>query len=278
MKWFKHDSTALHDAKIQKLIMKYGIAGYGLYFACVEIIAGNLSPTKITFELEHDSEILAHMFQMDTLKVEEIMKYCVKLDLFDLTPDNRIRCLKLAKRLDGTMSQHPEIQKIIGNGDFKKLIETSSNLKKLSAPLNPLQQTRLDKIRLEELEDSADSEAESTPSSGDTQPEDIAFTGKPVAVKKKRPPDPRIKILIDYYHDTFKRVRGFAPTVTGSWGKVFQILLRDSSETTIKAVVDEFFAYDKRTRHGIHDFERSYDNVYGRLYDQQHPGRQRHAT
>ena len=29
MKWFKHDSNALHDAKIEKLIMKFGIEGYG---------------------------------------------------------------------------------------------------------------------------------------------------------------------------------------------------------------------------------------------------------
>ena len=99
------------------------------------------------------------------------------------------------------------------------------------------------------------------------------------STKPKLPPDPRIKTLIDYYHDAFVRVRGFAPKVNGgTWGKIFKGLLRDSSADTIKAVIDEFFAYDKRTRHGIHDFDRSYDNVYGRLFDQQHPGRQRHAT
>ncbi|MCP4649598.1 MAG: DUF4373 domain-containing protein, partial [PVC group bacterium] len=58
MKWFKHDTNALHDAKIEKLIMKYGIEGYGVYFACVEMIAHKLSPKKATFELEHDAEIL----------------------------------------------------------------------------------------------------------------------------------------------------------------------------------------------------------------------------
>ena len=46
MKWFKHSASARHDAKIEKLIMKHGIAGYGLYFACVEIIADELTTDR----------------------------------------------------------------------------------------------------------------------------------------------------------------------------------------------------------------------------------------
>ena len=151
MKWFKHDSIALHDAKIQKLIMKYGIAGYGLYFACVEIIAGNLTPQNITFELEHDSEILAHLFSIDTLKVEEIIKYCVSLGLFEVNPsNNRITCLKLAKRLDGTMSQNGEIKRILTDDSFKKLIETTNNLKEFKVTENRLDKSRLEESRKEE--------------------------------------------------------------------------------------------------------------------------------
>ena len=140
MKWFKHDSCALHDAKIEKLIMKHGIAGYGLYFACVEIIASNLTPQNITFELEHDSEVLAHKFQMDTLKVEEIMRYCVELGLFEMNSNNRILCTKLAKRLDIKMSSNQEVRQIVSSGNFKKLLEPNSSYK----------QIRLDKTRREE--------------------------------------------------------------------------------------------------------------------------------
>lgn len=133
MKWFKHDSNALHDAKIEKLIMKYGIEGYGLYFACVEIIAGKLTPENFTFELEHDAEILAHKFQVDTLKVEEMMRYCVDLGLFEINGDNRITCMKLAQRLDNATLQNKELQ------------ETLRNFKLLKA-----EEKRIDKKRREE--------------------------------------------------------------------------------------------------------------------------------
>jgi len=139
MKWFKHDSNALHDAKIEKLIMKYGIEGYGLYFACVEIIASELTPENITFELEHDAEILAHKFKVDTLLVENIMKYCVELGLFEVNNENRIMCLKLAKRLDISTSQNPEIKKLIDNNNYKKLLESNSRL----------DQKRIDKTRID---------------------------------------------------------------------------------------------------------------------------------
>ena len=43
MKWFMHEGNARSDSKIEKLLIKYGVEGYGLYFYCVEIIAGNLS-------------------------------------------------------------------------------------------------------------------------------------------------------------------------------------------------------------------------------------------
>lgn len=131
MKWFKHDSNALHDAKIEKLIMQYGIEGYGLYFACIEIIASELTTDNITFELEHDAEILAYKFKVDTLKVEEIIKFCVKLGLFQYNIESqRIVCYKLARRLDISMSQNPGIKNILTNNNFKKLLDSNSRLDK----------------------------------------------------------------------------------------------------------------------------------------------------
>ena len=32
MKWFKHDTDASNDAKLKKLILKYGAEGYAIYF------------------------------------------------------------------------------------------------------------------------------------------------------------------------------------------------------------------------------------------------------
>ena len=110
MKWFKHDSDASSDAKIKKLIIRHGAPGYAIYFHCIELITGDISESNLTFELEHDSEIIA-----DNLKIkgdahksgiettEEIMKTIIDLGLFQEI-DNRVFCLKLAKRLDTSMT------------------------------------------------------------------------------------------------------------------------------------------------------------------------------
>jgi hypothetical protein len=142
MKWFKHETTALHDAKIEKLIMKYGIEGYGLYFACVEIIAGELNAEHITFELEHDAEVLSSKFKMQQTRVEEIMKFCLELKLFEInSTSNKITCIKLAKRLDVSTSNNPE---------FKKLLESISDYKKLLPINNRREQKRIEKNRTEQ--------------------------------------------------------------------------------------------------------------------------------
>ena len=43
MKWIKHDTNANQDAKLKKLRMKYGLEGYGMYWYCLELIAGFFS-------------------------------------------------------------------------------------------------------------------------------------------------------------------------------------------------------------------------------------------
>ena len=109
MRWFKHDADALTDAKIKKLIRKYGATGYAVYFHCLELIAGDISETNITFELEHDAEIIADDLRItgDTTKsgvdyVNEIVSYIVNLGLFECS-SNRIFCFKMLKRIDSSM-------------------------------------------------------------------------------------------------------------------------------------------------------------------------------
>lgn len=144
MKWFKHDSNAHIDAKIKKVKHKYGITGYGLYWYCIELIAGALDSKNITFELEEDAEIIALEWSLDQLKVQEIMEYMVKIGLFE-NSNGRISCLKLAKRLDDTNSKNPEIRRILAVLDKVKLGDTPTN----SEDILP-DKTRLDKTRLEE--------------------------------------------------------------------------------------------------------------------------------
>ena len=127
MKWFRHDSHCSKDAKLDKVLMKYGAEGYGLYWYCIEIIAGEVSSDNLTFEMEHDAEILAYRLKLDSLKVNEMMKYFVSLGLFEINPESkRIVCMALAKRTDEYTSKNPEIAKIQNRLNKQQCLPTPS--------------------------------------------------------------------------------------------------------------------------------------------------------
>ena len=143
MKWFKHFSKAKYDKKISRLINRYGLEGYGLYFAIVESIAFQLESTSPYPDLEEEAEDIAAFFRADTLKVAEMMKYMVDSDLLEWDGERRrVTCLKLLTHLDNTMSNNPEIKNILSS--FKKLKETSSNLKQIRSDQIKLDKTRED--------------------------------------------------------------------------------------------------------------------------------------
>jgi hypothetical protein len=117
--WYKHDTNATTDAKIRKLIIKYGAEGYAIYFHCLELIAADLNENNITFELEHDAEIIADNLKIKSTpecaaidKVNEIMQYIIELNLFQES-EGRIFCFKLLKRLDTSMTSSPKFRALI---------------------------------------------------------------------------------------------------------------------------------------------------------------------
>jgi len=114
LKWFKHDSNANMDAKLKRLKMRYGMEGYGLYWYCLEIIADNVDQNNYTFELTHDAEIIAFDTGIHKDQVQETMRYMVELELFE-SSNGIITCLKMAKRLDQSMTSNPNLRKIIKN-------------------------------------------------------------------------------------------------------------------------------------------------------------------
>ena len=112
MKWIKHDTDANQDAKLQNVLLDYGLEGYGLYWYCIELIAGKVDKDNITFELEHDARIIARATGSTPQKVEEMMRYFVKIGLFE-NASGTITCIKLARRLDKSMTSNPEMRLII---------------------------------------------------------------------------------------------------------------------------------------------------------------------
>lgn len=99
MKWYKHDSNANQDAKLKKVRMKYGMEGYGLYWYCLELIAQSVEKHNLTFELEHDAEIIACDTAIHVDRVQEMMSFMVEKGLFE-NSHGRITCLKMATRTD----------------------------------------------------------------------------------------------------------------------------------------------------------------------------------
>lgn len=99
MKWFKHESAANMDAKLQEVLLDYGLEGYGLYWYCLELIAGNVAPNNLTFELEHDARLIARNTGSTRQKIEEMMARFVELGLFE-NAQGVVSCLKLAARTD----------------------------------------------------------------------------------------------------------------------------------------------------------------------------------
>jgi Domain of unknown function (DUF4373) len=146
MQWFKHDTDASTDARIKKLILRYGPAGYAVYFHCLELIAGDINGHHITFELEHDAEIIA-----DNLKIQgnqtkssvdlvnEIMRYIVELELFESQNDH-IFCFKMMKRLDSSMTSNSSMRNKIRelNGSHDGIMIVSCK--------NRTDKNRIDKI------------------------------------------------------------------------------------------------------------------------------------
>ncbi len=139
MKWFMHQSQAHRDTKLKKVLMKFGAEGYGLYWYCLEQICADIDP-KLTFELEHDAEILAHELRIDTLKVQDMMVYMVNLGLFE-SADNYITCMRLARYLGDKNTRNPKLVEIIK--DQKQAL--SSTVRDRPRP------SALEEIRLEEI-------------------------------------------------------------------------------------------------------------------------------
>lgn len=145
MDWFKHDSNANLDEKLQEVLLDYGLEGYGLYWYCLELIVGRISADNITFELKHDARIIARNTGSTTQKVEEMMRTFVKLGLFE-NENGSITCFKVAKRLMTAATSNPQMRTLIQNvKENQKVIEPSCHRHDEVMP----DKIRVDKIRKE---------------------------------------------------------------------------------------------------------------------------------
>lgn len=143
MKWFKHDSDARNSLKLRKVRRKFGADGYAIYWFCLEAIAYDVDKDNLTFDLKEDAETIAFELSIQEKRVEEIMLYLVNVGLFENT-NNTITCLKLAERLDKSMTNSPKMRAWLESNSNQK---TSGDVMTLSDSVKTC--VELDKIRLD---------------------------------------------------------------------------------------------------------------------------------
>ena len=139
MKWFKHDSDSSLDKKLQKVRLKYGMQGYGLYWYLLEMVAINVEKHNLSFELEHDAEIISFSTGISYELVQEMMSYMVSLGLFE-NQQGIITCLKMANRTD------EYTQKLLRNSS----VPTVSRQCPDKVPPNRREEKRIEETRIEE--------------------------------------------------------------------------------------------------------------------------------
>ena len=149
MKWYKHDSNANCDARLRKVRLKYGMEGYGLYWYCLELIAQNIEEHNLSFELEHDAEIISADTGIHYEVVQEMMEYMIDLGLFEQNA-GVITCFKMLKRLDQSMTSNKHMRQLIH--DAKKshdIVMTKSGF--IMEEESRVEEKRVDKNRLNVL-------------------------------------------------------------------------------------------------------------------------------
>lgn len=127
MKWFKHDSDANRDGKLQNVLLDYGLEGYGLYWYCLELITYDVDQHNLTFDLRHDARIIARNVGSTEKRVEEMMRYFIEIGLFECS-QGHITCLKLLKRLDQSMTS---------KSGYRAAINAAKEQFKLEKLINP---------------------------------------------------------------------------------------------------------------------------------------------
>lgn len=144
MKWFKHEATANMDAKLQEVLLDYGLEGYGLYWYCLELIAKDVEPEKLTFELEHDCRIIARNTGSTPQKVQEMMVKFTEIGLFE-NSSGVITCLKLAKVSDDYTA------KLVRKNPPKTPIDTGVRQTPTLSEKVPLEENKVEEKKVEEI-------------------------------------------------------------------------------------------------------------------------------
>lgn len=100
MNFFGHDSNASNDPRLKKLLAEYGFLGTGLYWHIIELISRHLDPPREqSCELQEDIKTLAYAGRMPEKKTTDIIKFMVRIGLFEKSKSGKLVNTKVLRRL-----------------------------------------------------------------------------------------------------------------------------------------------------------------------------------
>lgn len=133
MQFFKHSCNMSGDIKIQRVMRKYGLEGYGLYNIILERICRALSSDSPIPELEETAQDIAEQYKNDTVRINEIMLFMLNQGLFEQDEiTGRILCHKIYKFLDKSQTRSPEIRMMIERYRAGKDVPDSPGLSQIN--------------------------------------------------------------------------------------------------------------------------------------------------
>lgn len=183
--YFSHDFNARQDAKIKRLIMKHGMAGYGMFWAIVEDLYNNANA------LPTDYESIAFDLRTDSETIESII---TGFDLFIIN-QNTFGSMSIQKRLDEREEKSKKAKKAArirwGNNDG------NADAMQTHTDSNAIKEKKGEESKENEIKEynNTDSPTESSDNVDalDTQTTDAT---KDVCKNNKRP---TIDLVIDYF-------------------------------------------------------------------------------
>jgi len=102
MKWFKHETSAVKNEKIQSLMDDHGIAGYGIYFILVELCAEKVDQ-RLNPEINIKWPFIEYLTHSRRSTIRRVLDSCATAGLLVWESNDQqmvCRIPKLLKRLD----------------------------------------------------------------------------------------------------------------------------------------------------------------------------------
>lgn len=106
--YFPHDADMRNDPRVKALRRKFKLEGYAIYSMMIETLTDSdffqVKNDKLTFE------IIAGDFDCEVELLENVIQYCLQIDLFQLSETGILTCKSLNNRLNPLLSKRKREQ------------------------------------------------------------------------------------------------------------------------------------------------------------------------